>query len=429
MPGTSRRLATIDQAVASLRAGRPVLVVDAADRENEGDVVLAAESASAEWVAWSIRHTSGILCAPMSSARADRLELPPMVARNEDPRATAYTVSVDARYGITTGVSAADRATTLRLLADRASAGADLTRPGHVFPLRARPGGVRERPGHTEAAVDLCRLAGLPPVGVIAEVVEDDGRLMLLPGLLDLGQRFSLPVVTIADLAKRLGDRPWVAPVAQRVSRVSEADVRTSYGTLRIIGYRDLLTGDEHVALVAGPLRPDPLARVHSECLTGEALGSLHCECGAQLRTALAQVSAEGGVVVYLRGHEGRGIGLVKKIAAYDLQNRGRDTVQANLELGEAADGREFGAAAAILRDLGCTSVRLLTNNPRKAADLEAGRVTVRAQVPLVVGLGQHNRGYMRTKRDRMGHDLPALDDEPRTQLQRFPPDGAAFGS
>ncbi|GAB3596446.1 bifunctional 3,4-dihydroxy-2-butanone-4-phosphate synthase/GTP cyclohydrolase II [Angustibacter peucedani] len=405
----------------ALRRGRPVLVVDDEDRENEGDVVLAAEHATPEILAWVVRHTSGLLCAPMPDDVADRLELPPMVRDNQDPRGTSYTVSVDARTGVTTGISAADRARTLRLLADPATAAGDLVRPGHVFPLRARPGGVLERPGHTEAAVDLCRLAGLAPVGLIAEVVADDGSMMRLPGLLRLGAEHDLVTISIADLALwRLvqhdvepdgaRDRePDVTP-AQRVRRAATTTLPTRHGTFTAHGYRDLLTGAEHVALVHGDVRaPDAVVRLHSECLTGDVLGSRRCDCGDQLDAALREVAEHGGTVVYLRGHEGRGVGLLPKLEAYALQDLGLDTVDANLELGLPADAREYGAGAAVLADLGVTRVRLLTNNPAKVEGLRAAGVAVVERLPLQVAPGDHSTGYLVTKRDRMGHDLPGL--------------------
>lgn len=413
-------LASIPEALAELRLGRPVLVVDDDQRENEGDVVLAAEHATADWVAWTVRHTSGVLCAPMGDARADALQLPPMVADNEDPRRTAYTVSVDARHGVSTGISAADRAHTLRLLADPSTAPAELVRPGHVFPLRAKAGGVLERPGHTEAAVDLCRLAGLTPVGLIAEVVHDDGTMMRLSELLPWGRQQGLVTISIADLAAwRLEHEPGaltqvVPPAPARVRRVATTTLPTAHGTFTAHGYRDLLSGAEHVALVAGdPAAPDAVVRLHSECLTGDVLGSQRCDCGAQLDSALQQVGAHGGVVVYLRGHEGRGVGLVAKLEAYALQDFGRDTVDANLELGLPADAREYGAGAAILRDLGLDQVRLLTNNPAKVDGLTALGIDVRWRVPLRVGESTHNAGYLATKRDRMGHHLPAGDPDP----------------
>ncbi len=409
-------LGTVEQALDALRRGRPVLVVDDADRENEGDVIIAAELASPEWIAWTVRHTSGVLCVPMPDEWADRLGLPPMVRDNQDPKGTSYTVSVDARTGVETGISAADRARTVQVLANPATVVADLTRPGHVFPLRARPGGVLERPGHTEATVDLCRLAGLAPVGVIAEVVRDDGAMMRLPELLRLGAEHDLVTISIADLALwRLvqhdvttGARPVAGP--ERVRRVATTSLPTAHGAFVAHGYRDLMTGAEHVALVSGdPRSPEAVVRLHSECLTGDVLGSQRCDCGPQLDAALAQVAQRGGVVVYLRGHEGRGVGLLAKLEAYALQDLGRDTVEANLELGLPADAREYGAGAAILADLGVTDIRLLTNNPAKVDALLAAGAHVAGRLPLQHGRSSHNTQYLVTKRDRMGHDLPGL--------------------
>jgi 3,4-dihydroxy 2-butanone 4-phosphate synthase / GTP cyclohydrolase II len=408
-------LADVPAALAELRAGRPVLVVDDEHRENEGDVVLAAEHASAQWVAWTVRHSSGLLCAPMPDDVADRLRLPAMVRDNEDPRGTAYTVSVDARTGISTGISAADRARTLRLLADPTTAPDDLVRPGHVLPLRARPGGVLERAGHTEASVDLCRLAGLAPVAVIAELVHDEGTMMRLPAVLALGEQHGLVTISIADLAlwRLVNDDVGQAGAGlsargSRVRRVATTTLPTRHGTFTAHGFRDLLTGAEHVALVSGrPQSADAVVRLHSECLTGDVLGSLRCDCGAQLDAALAQVAEHGGVVLYLRGHEGRGVGLLAKLQAYALQDLGRDTVDANLELGLPADAREYGAAAAMLLDLGVRHVRLLTNNPAKVEGLAAHGVDVSGRSPLLVGESVFNARYLATKRDRMGHDLP----------------------
>jgi 3,4-dihydroxy 2-butanone 4-phosphate synthase/GTP cyclohydrolase II len=409
------RLDRIEDALDALRAGRPVLVVDDPGRENEGDVILSAAHATPEWIAWTVRHSSGVLCAPMPAERADALELPPMVADNQDPRRTAYTVSVDARAGIGTGISAADRATTLRLLAAGPTTPGDLVRPGHVFPLRARDGGVLERAGHTEAAVDLCRLAGLPPVGVIAEAVDDTGAATRLPGLRALADAHGLPLVTIADLAayrRRAAGDPEPLPVAPaRVQRVTEAALPTRHGTFRAVGYRDLVTGEGHVALVGGePAARGALVRVHSECLTGDALGSARCDCGPQLAASLQRVAADGGVVVYLRGHEGRGIGLLAKLVAYSLQDAGLDTVEANTRQGLPVDAREYGAAAAILADLGLDDIRLLTNNPDKPAGLRDNGIGVREWLPLEVGAGPDNASYLRVKRDRMGHRLRLAD-------------------
>ena len=394
-------LATVKQALAALREGRPVLVLDDVDRENEGDVVLAAETLTDAWLAWTIRHTSGYICAPVTAEVADRLALPLMVRDNRDPLRTAYTVTVDAASGVTTGISAADRAHTIRTLADPATGPDDLVRPGHVVPLRAREGGVLTRPGHTEAAVDLCRLAGLAPVGAIGELVADDGTMLRTPEVLALGEAEDLPVVTIADLVA------W-RQRHDRVERVADTVLPTRHGTFRTVAYRDVVTGVEHLALVSPRGIPEgtPLVRVHSECLTGDVLGSQRCDCGPQLERALERVAAEGGVVVYVRGHEGRGVGLGAKLRAYELQDRGLDTVDAQLELGLPVDAREYAAGAAVLVDLGIRSVRLLTNNPAKVAALREHGIEVAAVERLRIAPLPENRFYLRTKRDRMGHDL-----------------------
>jgi 3,4-dihydroxy 2-butanone 4-phosphate synthase/GTP cyclohydrolase II len=395
------RLSTIEEAFEALRAGLPVLVTDDEDRENEGDVIMAAATATTQWMAWTIRHTSGYICAPMSETRADRLGLPLMVADNRDPRLTAYTVTVDAAHGVTTGISAADRAHTIRALAQEGSIPSDFNRPGHVVPLRARNGGVLVRGGHTEAAVDLCRLAGLAPVGAIGELVHDDGSMMRLPAVLALGAENRLPVITIAALIawRQLNDR---------VERLAETLLPTRHGLFRVLGYRDRLTGDEHLALISpkGLSGHAPLARLHSECLTGDVFGSLRCDCGGQLERSLERVAAEGGVVVYLRGHEGRGVGLLSKLQAYALQDNGFDTVDAQTELGLPIDSREYAAGAAILADLDVSSVRLLTSNPMKVNAMRNYGIKVVAVERLSMVPGAHNAAYLRTKRDRMGHDL-----------------------
>lgn len=409
-------MATIPEVIAQLRLGRPVLVVDDEGRENEGDAVMAAETATAEWIAWMVRHTSGFLCAPMSSEIADRLALPPMTTLNQDPRNTAYAVTVDAASGITTGISAMDRARTLRVLADPGSSAQDLIRPGHVVPIRAVDGGVRERAGHTEATVDLLRLAGMSPVGVIGELVTDDGEMMRLPEVIGLGERDDLLVTSVAEIREFLENNPSEATVceekptadpndlASRVRFEVETRVPTTFGPIRMRAYRDRVTGADHLALIAGELQPGSLVRAHSECLTGEALGSLKCECGPQLDAALAEISRHGGVVVYLRGQEGRGIGLINKLRAYRLQEDGLDTLDANLALGLPADKRDYGAAAAILHDLGLHSIRLLTNNPDKAGQLTRYGIEVSEMVPLIVGVGADNEGYLKVKGARMGH-------------------------
>ena len=403
------RLSTIPAALDALRAGRPVVVADDEGRENEGDVILSAQLATPEWIAWAVRYSSGFLCAPMPQEWADRLDLAPMVAVNEDARSTAYTVSVDAAEGVTTGISAHDRARTVNVLADPDSTPKSVIRPGHVLPLRAVPGGVRERAGHTEAAVDLMRLAGLAPVGVIGEIVAEDGDMMRLPGLLDLGEREGIPVITIEQLIAHLGEvEPAdgeIEPFRRQVSLRADSTVPTAHGTFRFLAYKDRVTGTDHLAVVKGDLSAEaPLVRVHSECLTGEAFGSLKCECGPQLDAALDTIDREGGVVIYMRGHEGRGIGLINKLRAYALQERGYDTVDANTALGLPADARDYAAAAGILADLGIARLRLLTNNTDKVAQLRGLGIEVAEQVPLIVGVGPNNHQYLETKRDRMGH-------------------------
>ena len=403
-------LASIEEAVAALQEGRPVIVADDEDRENEGDVILSAELASQEWLAWTVRYTSGYLCAPMPSEWADRLELPPMVTHNEDARGTAYTVSVDAASGVTTGISAHDRARTLNVLADPSAGPTDLIRPGHILPLRAVAGGVRERAGHTEAAVDLMRLAGLAPVGVIGEIVADDGSMMRMPGLIEMGERENVPVTTIEKLAAYLAEHEdgssEPAPTRRAVSLRANAVVPTAHGTFRFLAYKDRMTGTDHLAIVSGDLSAvdAPLVRVHSECLTGEAFHSQKCECGSQLDAALERIDADGGAVIYMRGHEGRGIGLINKLRAYALQEEGLDTLDANTALGLPADARDYAAAAGILADLGVKSVRLLTNNTDKVTQLRGFGIDVAEQVPLIVGVGPNNHQYLTTKRDRMGH-------------------------
>ncbi|NUO89994.1 MAG: 3,4-dihydroxy-2-butanone-4-phosphate synthase [Dermatophilaceae bacterium] len=403
-------LSTVEAALDALREGRPVLVLDSEDRENEGDLVLAAETATEDWMAWTIRHSSGYLCAPVPDEVADHLQLPLMVSENRDPLRTAYTVSVDAATGVTTGISAADRLRTVQVLADPEATPADLIRPGHILPLRARHGGVLTRPGHTEAAVDLARLAGLAPVAVIGELVHDDGRMMRYDAVLHLGGEFGLPVITIEQL---IDHRQRL----DRVERLATTRIPTVHGTFTAHGYRDTLTGDEHVALVSprglqglsasGPV----LTRLHSECLTGDAFGSLRCDCGPQLQASLARIGRDGGVVVYLGGHEGRGVGLVDKLRAYAQQDRGADTVDAQTALGLPVDAREYAAGAAILHDVGATEVVLLTNNPKKVSALRHLGLDVVAVERLHGPMGEDNERYLVTKRDRMGHDIPAAGE------------------
>lgn len=402
-------LDSIEHAVAEIAAGRIVIVVDDEDRENEGDLVMAASRATPETMAFIIKHTSGVVCVPMAGADLDRLNLPPMTHVNEDRKGTAYSVSVDARDGVSTGISAADRARTSRVLADTATEPYEITRPGHIFPLRAVEGGVLHRPGHTEAAVDLARMAGLSPAGVIAEVVNDDGSMARLPDLVIFAKEHGLALVSIADLIAHRRRNETL------VERVAQTKLPTQHGAFEAYGYRSLLDGQEIVAMVVGEVGDgeDVLVRVHSECLTGDVFGSQRCDCGPQLDAALDAVAAEGrGIVLYVRGHEGRGIGLLHKLQAYQLQDDGRDTVDANLELGLPADSRNYGTGAQVLADIGVRSMRLLTNNPAKRAGLEGYGLTITERVPLPITPTRHNLAYLRTKRDRMGHDLPTLEDE-----------------
>lgn len=398
----------VGAALDRLAAGRPVVVVDDPDRENECDVVFAASLATPELLAFTVRHSSGIVCAPLQDADADRLALPPMTAVSEDPKGTAFTVSVDARTGVTTGISAADRAHTLRVLADEDATASSLTRPGHVFPLRARAGGVLARRGHTEAGVDLLRLAGLPQVAAIAELVADDGTMLRsdrLAGFLHAHDLVDLTVQELADHVRRS---------ERQVRRVAVTRLPTVHGRFTAYGYLDEPTGIECVLLVLGELGDgeDVLVRVHSECLTGDALGSARCDCGAQLDAALAQVAAAGrGVVAYVRGHEGRGIGLLSKLRAYELQDAGADTVEANLRLGLPVDSRDYAPAAQALLDVGVRSVRLITNNPAKGDALRRYGVGVRGRVPSHTAPTQDNLHYLRAKRDRLGHDVPWLGE------------------
>jgi len=405
--GTQVRLDPIERAVADLAAGKAVVVVDDENRENEGDLIFAAARATPDLVGFMIRHTSGVICVAMTGPDLDRLALPPMTMVNEDRKGTAYAVSVDARDGITTGISAADRAHTIRVLADSATEPNEITRPGHVFPLRAAVGGVLQRPGHTEAAVDLARLAGLSLAGAICELVHDDGSMMRAPALRAFADEHALTMVSIADLIAH------VRRTERQVERVATTRLPTRYGTFTAHGYRDTITGTDHVALVCGDLGDgeEVLVRVHSECLTGDVLASTRCDCGAQLATAMQRVAAEGrGVVLYVRGHEGRGIGLLHKLQAYELQDAGADTVQANLDLGLPADARDYGTGAQILADLGVRSMRLLTNNPTKRAGLEGYGLSIASREPLPPAVTEANVRYLTTKRDLMGHQLDQLD-------------------
>ena len=404
----------IERAVADLAAGRPVVVLDAADREHEGDLIMAAQFATTHTLGLFVRYGSGFVCAPMPDDVADRLGLPLMVTRPQDSMGTAFTVTVDAAEGVSTGISAADRAHTLRLLADSGTTREALVRPGHVLPLRANSGGVLTRPGHTEACVDMLNLAGLTPVGVIVELVEDDGEMRRADSCRAFADENGLALVTIEDLRTHLqarADLERSGPAQAAVARHSSSRLPTAEGEFVAVGYRDP-RGIEHVALVLGEVSADgaPVpVRVHSECLTGDVFGSQRCDCGPQLHSAMQRIQQEGrGVVVYLCGHEGRGIGLVAKLAAYALQEDGQDTVDANLSLGLPVDSRDYAVGAAILADLGVRQVRLLTNNPAKVDGLRAHGVDVVEREGVVVTPTTDNMTYLETKRRRMGHDLPS---------------------
>lgn len=417
---TGSAFGDIERAIADVRGGRPVVVVDDEDRENEGDLIFAAAKATPELLSFMIRYTSGYVCVSLPGADCDRLDLPPMYHTNQDKRATAYTITVDAREGVTTGISATDRAHTIRALADPDSKSVDFVRPGHVVPLRAKDGGVLRRPGHTEAGVDLARMAGLPPAGVLCEIVssKDVGEMARREELEVFAAEHDLMLITIADLIA------YRRRFEKQVERVAEGRIPTVHGAFRAIGYDSLLDGVEHIALVMGEIGDgeDVLVRAHSECLTGDIFGSLRCDCGPQLFAALAAVAVEGrGVVLYMRGHEGRGIGLMHKLHAYQLQDAGADTVDANLALGMPADARDYGTGAQILVDLGVRSMRLLTNNPAKRVGMEGYGLQVLGRVPLPVRPNPENLRYLRTKRDRMGHDLIDLD-----QVDIEPPTGGA---
>ena len=401
--------ASIPEAIEEIRQGRMVIVVDDADRENEGDLIMAADRVTPEAIAFIVRHTSGVICMPVIGQRLDELEIPLMVAANTDSRRTAFTVSVDARAGVTTGISAADRARTIQAIIHPATEPTDLSRPGHIFPLRYRDGGVLKRAGHTEAAVDLARLAGLYPAGVLCETVNEDGTMARLPDLAVFARTHGLKLISIADLIAYRRQHEVL------VTKVAEANIPTLHGEFRSIAYESVVDGRTHVALVTGDIGDgaDVLTRVHSECLTGDVFGSLRCDCGEQLDRAIELIGKEGrGVILYIRGHEGRAIGITHKLRAYELQDRGRDTVEANIELGFPADQRDYGIGAQILYDLGVRSMRLLTNNPEKRAGLEGHGLTIRERLPLQTEPTPQNVGYLRAKREKLGHllDLPDVD-------------------
>jgi 3,4-dihydroxy 2-butanone 4-phosphate synthase/GTP cyclohydrolase II len=403
------RFAPVEEAIAAIGRGEIIVVVDDEERENEGDLIMAAEAATPEKIAFFLQHTSGVICMPMEGERLDELELPLMVTENTESMRTAFTVSVDYRHGTTTGISAYDRAATIQALIDPGTTPKDLARPGHIFPLRYRPGGVLNRAGHTEATVDLARLAGLYPAGVLCEVVDDDKTDMArIPDLERFCVKHDLLLVSIADIVRyrRQGEK--------LVRRIAEARIPTEWGDFTCYAYESILDGEVHLALVKGAVQgqDNVLVRVHSECLTGDVFGSLRCDCGVQLDAAMEKIAAEGmGVVVYLRGHEGRGIGIGHKLRAYQLQEQGRDTVDANVELGLPIDSREYGIGAQILVDLGITTMRNMTNNPAKYGGLEGFGLEIVERVPLESAPNPENISYLRAKRERMGHLLEGLDD------------------
>ncbi|MCH8899785.1 MAG: bifunctional 3,4-dihydroxy-2-butanone-4-phosphate synthase/GTP cyclohydrolase II [Acidobacteria bacterium] len=392
---------SIEMAVASIARGEMVLVVDDEHRENEGDLIMAAEKVTAEHIAFMVRYTSGVICLPMTGERLDELGLPLMVLENTDSHQTAFTVSIDYATGTTTGISAADRTATIRAAVDRSNTAADFHRPGHVFPLRYKSGGVLVRPGHTEAAVDLATLAGMAPAGVLCEVVNDDGTMAKGDRLFVFAKTHAIPVITIADLVAYR----WKTEAL--VSREAEATIPTEYGEFLAVGYRAMDTRSEHMALVLGDVagKDDVLTRVHSVCLTGDVFGSRRCDCGAQLRESMRRIADEAqGIIVYNPTHEGRGIGLVEKLAAYRLQEDGLDTVEANQQIGHPPDQRHYGVDAQILHDLKVASIRLLTNNPEKLDQLAAFGVTISERVPLWVGKNHYNKSYLETKESKLGH-------------------------
>jgi 3,4-dihydroxy 2-butanone 4-phosphate synthase / GTP cyclohydrolase II len=399
--------ASIEEAVAAIGRGEIIVVVDDEDRENEGDLIMAAEAATPENITFFVRHTSGVICAPLTGERLDELDIPLMVHDNTESHRTAFTYSVDYVHGTSTGISAADRSATIRSLIDPATKPTDLARPGHIFPLRYADGGVLKRAGHTEAAVDLARLAGMDPAGVLCEIVNDDGTMARVPDLIEFCKEHGLLMVTIAQLVR------YRRQNEKLIRRISEARIPTPWGDFTCYVYESVLDGEQHVAMVRGAVQgeSDVLVRVHSECLTGDVFHSLRCDCGIQLDAAMSAIAEEGlGTLVYLRGHEGRGIGLGHKIRAYNLQEQGHDTVDANVELGLPIDSREYGIGAQILNDLGITTMRLMTNNPSKFGGLEGFGLEITDRVALESVPNPENIEYLRTKRERMGHLLEGLD-------------------
>jgi 3,4-dihydroxy 2-butanone 4-phosphate synthase/GTP cyclohydrolase II len=395
---------TIEQAIAEIKQGRMIIVVDDESRENEGDLLCAASSITPEMINFMIMHGRGLVCVPLEEDTAARLALAPMVERNQDPKNTAFTVSVDATtvHGITTGISASERAKTIQVMLNPQSKGTDLNRPGHIFPLIAKPGGVLKRAGHTEAAVDLARLAGKPPLGVICEIIKDDGEMARLPDLEIFAKKHKLSIYTIKDLIQ------YRVKQTLLVKQTAVVDMPTKHGEFKIIGFEELMTGNVHCALIKGDISDgeNVMIRVHSECLTGDVFGSLRCDCGTQLERALDMINAEGrGVLLYMR-QEGRGIGLFNKLMAYKLQDEGRDTVEANVELGFAPDLRDYGIGAQVIQLLGIHSLRLITNNPRKVVGLEGYGIKINERIPMIIEPTEHNQRYLKTKKSKLGHYL-----------------------
>jgi 3,4-dihydroxy 2-butanone 4-phosphate synthase/GTP cyclohydrolase II len=414
---TTTPFATVEQAIEDIRGGKMVVVVDDPDRENEGDLTIAAQFATPDAINFMATHARGLICLCLTEERADELGLRPMTDHNEAPLGTAFTVSIEAREGVTTGISAADRSRTIQVAIHPDTTAHDLVQPGHVFPLRARPGGVLERIGQTEAAVDLARLAGLNPSGVVCEIMNDDGTMARVPDIVPYCERHGLNMITVADLVE------YRRRHEKLVERGATVRLPTDYGEFNAIAFREKLNGKTHVALVKGDVEgvENVLVRVHSECLTGDVFHSLRCDCGEQLEQALAQIEREGrGVLLYM-AQEGRGIGLLNKLRAYELQEQGRDTVEANLELGFPADARDYGIGNQILADLGLTTIRILTNNPKKLTGIDGFGLTVVEQVPIEVEPNAENRRYLAAKRDKLGHrlhhqDLKNLDYEPENE-------------
>jgi 3,4-dihydroxy 2-butanone 4-phosphate synthase/GTP cyclohydrolase II len=411
--------ATIEEAVAEIREGRMVVVVDDPGRENEGDLTIAAQFATPEAINFMATHARGLICLCLTEDRADEMGLRPMTDHNEAPLGTAFTVSVEAREGVTTGISAADRSRTIQVAIHPSSTPHDLVQPGHVFPLRAKPGGVLERIGQTEAAVDLARLAGLTPAGVVCEIMNDDGTMARVDDLVPYCRRHGLKMVTVADLVE------YRRRHEKLVERGAAVRLPTEYGEFQALAFREKLTGKTHVALVKGDVdgAENVLVRVHSECLTGDVFHSLRCDCGEQLERALAQIEGEGSGVLLYMAQEGRGIGLLNKLRAYELQEQGLDTVEANVELGFPADARDYGIGNQILADLGLTTIRILTNNPKKLTGIDGFGLTVVEQLPLEIVPGEENRAYLATKRAKLGHRLHHQDLKNLPDYEPEPPE------